>query len=363
MKTLALVLSALLLCPAASFADVTVQYASSSGGYRGMGASESSGTRRVSGAKSREDAQTRFTGAVMGRLGGKKDVAHILRVDLDKRWTLDLKKKTYVEAPLKFALPAADEDEAAAKDAPPRKEEKPTHRVKSARAEVKKTGETKTINGFKTAKWSASLVVVVEELATKKTAEYVMGSDVWATPWTAELRKAMEEEAKFAKAYLKKLGVDVSPQDQGRFGLEGARMLLGSSGPEVGGALSKLARELSSIEGYPVVTETTWRAPAPAAPPAAKGKKPAPEMEEDEDDGSPLSDAAGAGSIGGAAMGFLGGMAKKAAKKKVKQKVKEAVTPDAGKPAFSVRTEVKSVDVGPIPAEKFEIPEGFKKKG
>ncbi|MEK7232419.1 MAG: hypothetical protein AAB268_01275 [Elusimicrobiota bacterium] len=100
------------------------------------------------------------------------------------------------------------------------------------------------------------------------------------------------------------------------------------------------------------MTETTWRSPAPTTP---NGK---PEPEKDEDDGNALSDASGASSIGGAAVGMLGGFAKRAAKKKIKQKIKEAL----GKPAFSVRTEVKSVEVSPTAAEKFEIPEGFKKK-
>ena len=119
------------------------------------------------------------------------------------------------------------------------------------------------------------------------------------------------------------------------------------------GAIRKMGKEFASIDGYPIVTETTWRSPAPTAP---KGK---PEPEEDEDDGNALSDASGSSSVGGAAMGMLGGLAKRAAKKKIKQKIKEAL----GKPAFSVRTEVKKVAVGPVAAETFEVPAGFKKKG
>jgi len=351
MKTLSLILAALLSCPVSAFADVTISHISTSGGFRGMGASESKGTRYMSGVKSREDDDMRYTGAILGRIGGKKKLANILRVDLDKRWSLNLKKKTYTESPIKFEIPeAADEDEAPEKDAKTGQEEKPTHRIKSAKASVKNTGETKKINGFKTARWTASLIIVVEEIATKETAEYAMSSDVWATPWTKDLRAAMNEEARFAKAYLKKLGVDLSPQEKNRFGLDKAKLLLASAGPEVEKAVKKLAREMSSIDGYPIVTESTWRAPAP---PAEKAKQ------EPEDDDGALSDAAGAGSIGGAAMGMLGGFAKRAAKKKAKK----AMTPDSGKPAFSVRTEVKSVSVGAIPAETFKVPAGFKKKG
>lgn len=354
MKTLALALSVLLSLPLVAVADATIETEASSGGFRGMGASESKTTRRVSGTKAREEANTRFTGAVLGRLGGKKgkDSVHILRVDLDKRWDLNLKKKTYTEGPL-VAPPSKDDDEPSEDSAPEKKEkeEKPTHRIKSAAAGVKKTGDTKTINGFKTAKHAASLVVVVEEIATKQTAEYTMTSDIWATPWTSDLRKAMDEETKFQKAYLKKLGVDLSAQDQRRFGLDTARLMLAAAGPEIEKALVKLAREMSAIDGYPIVTETAWRSPAPGE--AAKGES------ADEEEESELSGAEGADSIGGAAMGFLGGMAKNAAKKKVKQ----AATPDAGKPAISIRTEVKAIDTAKIPDATFEIPVGFKKKG
>ena len=127
--------------------------------------------------------------------------------------------------------------------------------------------------------------------------------------------------------------------------------MLSAAGPEIEKALTKLTRELSAIDGYPIATETAWRSPAPAAPKDAK-------VDADEDEDSALSGAQGADSVGGAALGFLGGMAKKAAKKKIKQ----AATPDAGKPAISVRTEVKRISAAEVPASEFEIPEGFKKK-
>lgn len=357
MKTLSLAVTALLLCPPAS-ADVMLKTAFKSGGFRGMGASEGKSTRWVSGEKAREEGDSRMSGAILGRLSGSKESASILRVDKDKHWVLDLKKKTYSESPIKLELPKDGERAGQEGGGKKGKEEKPTHRVKSAKAEVKKTGEAKTINGFKTQKWAATLVVVIEELETKKTAEYAMTTDVWATPWTKELKQAVSDEARFAKAYARKLGLELSPEERSRYGADGARMLLAASGPEVEGALRKLGKGLGDIDGYPIVTESTWRNPAADAPKAKK----APEPDEDEDDGSAVSDAAGAGSIGGAAMGFLGGMAKKAAKKKVKQKVQEHMDAASGKPAFSTRTEVLAVEVAPVPAEKFEIPEGFKKK-
>src|SRR5688572_23288937 len=66
-------------------ADVTVRYRSSSGGFRGMGAFESQGTRSISDLKSREESTVKFTGAILGRVAGKKGGVQIVRVDLGKR--------------------------------------------------------------------------------------------------------------------------------------------------------------------------------------------------------------------------------------------------------------------------------------
>ncbi|MEK7388240.1 MAG: hypothetical protein AAB036_00930 [Elusimicrobiota bacterium] len=334
-----------LALPAA--ADVSVHSESSTTGYAGMGAFKSKLSRRISGLKSREDGEMKFTGAIMSRLGGGGSTAHILRIDLDKRWDLDVAKKTYRESPIVLPSGSASADP---RDPQHTRAEKITHRVKSAKVDVKKTGQTRQINGFAASRYQATLSLVIEEIASKKTAEFGMTSDVWTTPWTPTLKQALEEESRFQKAHLKKLGVDLTPQDRGRFGLDSARMLLSASGSEVEEALGKVSREMSKIEGYVVLTETSWHAPAPKQ----EKSRPVPEQEED----SALADAAGATSLGGAALGFMGGLAKKA----VKQKAAAAVAREPGTPDILVRTEVKSVELKTLASDLFELPAGFKKK-
>lgn len=336
------------LCAPAA-ADVTVGYVSSSSGYRGMGASETKGERQFSGLKARREANVRFTGAVLGLLSGKKgkDVVEILRVDDDKRWDLDLKKKTYRESPITLPPPEPGEPEKKQEKAG---DEKPTHRVKSVKADVKTTGETKEINGFKAARHLATLELEIEDLKTKETSKVKMTSDIWTTPWTKSLRAARDEEAKFEQAYLKKLGVDLPVADRERFGLALARSMVSAGESELGRALAKLSRELSRIDGYAVLTQTSWYGSAPPATAKRKSK--------DEDESSALTEAAGADSVGGAALSFMGGLAKKAVKKKA-EKAMEA-SPD--KPAFSIRTEITKVETGGVPPERFEIPKGFAKK-
>ena len=344
-------LAALLLSVPAS-ADFVMETESSNSGYRGFGANETKTVRSVSGVKAREDLNTRFTGAVLGRLGGKKgkDAARILRVDLDKAWELDPKKKTYREMPIKLPPPEPEAEAAPDEKKGKREESKPTHRIKSAKADLKATGESKEINGFPAKKHEASLSIVVEEIETKKTGEYAMLSGIWMTPWTSELKQAGKEEEAFQKAYLAKLGLEISPKDASRFGMQTARMLLAAGGPELERELGKLAKKASKLDGYAVLTETEWRSPAPAAPKPSKG--------DDDEDDSVARDAAGAGSVGGAALGVLGGFAKRAAKKKAR----EAAAGDPSKPAFSVRTELKKLEVAELPSETFEVPKGYKLK-
>jgi hypothetical protein len=275
--------------------------------------------------------------------------------DLDKQWQLDPKKKVYRESPIKLPKGEGGED-SGSNERSKGKEEKPTHRIKSAKAGVEHTGKTKKINGFDTTQHIGTLTVVVEEIETKETSEFSLRSEIWATPWTKDLKKAVDEERKFMKAYVKKMGFDISPEDAGKYGLAMSRMFLHAAGPEIEKAVSKLAKEMGEIDGYPIVTDSAWNTPAPAEKAAKKGKK---SKDEDEDDGDAITDAAGATSLGGLAGNVFGGMAKRAAKKKAK----ESMSGKPGAAAYSVRTEVVEVKTSDVDGAAFEIPAGYKKKG
>ncbi|MDE2492121.1 MAG: hypothetical protein KGM24_14840, partial [Elusimicrobia bacterium] len=73
--------------------------------------------------------------------------------------------------------------------------------------------------------------------------------------------------------------------------------------------------------------------------------------------GSETEDLA-SGNVGGAVAGFFGHIAEKAAAKRARREMDGG----AGKPVFSARVEVLSVDVGSVPASTFEVPKGWKKK-
>lgn len=331
-----------------SSADTVLRQRARSEGFRGMGAFESETTRAISGVKAREEGTFKFTGAILGRLSRKKPGAvEILRVDLDKRWSLDPKKKTYTETSITPKKGEKSEEEAEA-PAPSGKDEKPTHRIKKTSFTVKKTDDTKDINGFDARRWAVEFVMEVEELATKEVSVFTMASDHWLTPWTKALRKAAAEEAAFNRAYLKKLGIALTDKDKAKLGLSAVMMLTRAAGPEVQRSLGDMNAKLAKLEGFAVRTESRWlSAPAKGAP-----KKKAVEEEAPEDD-EPLD-------LGGGVGGLLGGFAKKAAKKKAAKMAEERATAQEGKPAFSSTTEVLSVSVELVDAAEFEVPAGFK---
>lgn len=337
----------LLLASAPAFADAIIRQRAESNGYRGMGAFESETTREISGLKSREEGTFKFTGAILGRLTSKKqgDV-EILRVDLDKKWTLDEKKKTYTEDSI--TPKPGDKDDEEAKEEKKAEESKPTHRIKKTSFDVKTTSDKKTINGFEAQRYAVEFVMEVEEIATKDVTTYKMLADQWLTPWTKTLRAASDEDNRFTQAHLKKLGVELSAQDKAQMGLTALMMLTQAGGPELQKTLGDMKKKLAKMDGYTVRTVSRWYA---AAPPSKKKKAKEAAVEDDE----PVDVSNGVG-------GLLGGLAKKAAAKKARKMADEREAAQEGKPAFETTTEILSVSDASLPKDAFEIPEGFKKK-
>lgn len=333
-----------------SFADVTVKSISKSGGFQGMGAHEGSSLRMLQGNKMREDSDFKFSGKMMKFMtGGDKSGAHIVRVDLDKIWRLNLKKKTYTETAISAvkekAAKTTEPDQPAAEPS----DEKPTHRIKKTDFTVKKTGAKKTINGFNTEETEARMLVDIEEIASGEVTSYVMVTNFWMTPLTSDLKRALDEEVKFQKAYFTKMGLTFSPKDQEIFGGAALKMMLGLGDKNTGDLLAKLKDKTKDLNGYPIVTESEWTV---KEDPKAVQRRKDEQAKADSDDSPEVSadPKAMAGNL-------LGSFAKKKMKQRQEAKEKER----EGKPQFSAYHEVVSVSVAGVDAATFDVPAGFKK--
>lgn len=342
-----LLLCLAVLCPPRSArSDVTVERFNKSGGIRGIGASESAVVEKLSRLKKHETSSVKMTGSVGGffsKIAGDMGSDAITDIDRDVVRTLDHKKKVYTERPITLPIEKEEPSERAEKGKEA-KEDKPKVRVVRNEISVKDTGEKKTINGFDCNRYVVTWLIETENIETKERSKTTMTNDLWNTPETKEIRALQKEELEFAKAYTKKLGLSVSPEEARKFGMTAVAGMFGDDEQAVQKKLKELQEKLEKIKGYPIVTALRWEIESPEASRRAGGEK-----AEKESEGVDLS-----GGIGG----LLGGLAKKAAKKKDAESAKEGMK--EGNVLFDFYSEIKRIDVSSIPSSDFEVPSGYK---
>ncbi len=282
-------------------------------------------------------AQTvKMVGGVVGALAGKpRKQTEITRLDKDLIWDVDHGSKSYTERPIK---PPTEEELSNTKAEATTEGSVPAsrHRVTKSEFKVEKTGKTKDINGFPCTEYLMTWELELEDTVSRERVGQVMTTDMWNTPSTENLKKAQAVEAEFSRKLARKMGLEVTTEQMQQMGLGLLTMTYGVSSQDAARSFEKAARELAKVEGYPIVTEVTWRVKADSA---ARTK-----AHEDEEEPAPS--------------GGLGGMlAGKIAKAIVKEPPK-----DKSDVLFSSYHEVKSVVVTDVSVTEFEVPDGYKKK-
>ena len=322
-----LVLVTLLAGPA--MADLKMETITRASMLTGLGSTEVSAVTQYQGDKRFEDHTTKMVGGIGGMLAGKPQTSvAITRLDKDMVWELNPPKKTYTERPI--PLPAGTETKADRKQSGP--EQKPYKIVKSE-LKVTKTGAAKDINGFACKEYLITWEVVMEDTASKGKVTQVMTTDLWNTPLTDKLKRAQQVETEFNRSYVKKLGVEMSPQETDRLGAGMLTSMYGLDPKETAGKLEEVGKEMAKVEGYPIVTEVKWQVKNDSA-----AKKPEPKEEPEE---PPTS-------LGG----FIG------------NKIAKSIAPSKPKEEgvmFSSYQEVKSISLDAVPETTFEVPDGYKK--
>ena len=330
-----------------AWADATVESFIQFGGFSGNGAYEGTTVTRIQGDKQAETSSIKFTGAVLSWAAGKSETTTITRIDKGVIWTLDAKKKTYVESPLAgFDLDEMEGVQGA--DASEEIDEGEEPRVKVTRSEfqVKKTGAKQTINGFACEEYLMTWLVELQDLETKEKTVNTMNTNLWTTPETPAIKKLQAEQKAFSKAYMKKLGINISPDEMQQFGMGAFAMASGASDEELAKGFEKFKKEMAKVKGYPIRTVVDWSTEGggPAAPEAG---------EEPEDSGGFSIPTSKDDLLGG-----LGSMVSGA----VSKKVADSTKPDADEPFFSSTTEVKAISTDTVPAGVFDIPSGYKRQ-
>lgn len=341
MRTLtSAVLCALALTAAAApaAADAVIERFSRSDGFAGMGGFEMSTTETTSATAHRDESKMKFTGGFLSaiqKMAGFGDTVRITRLDRDLVWTLDPEKKTYTEAPL--TARGERERPAPGQRPQPKKDEPSDWVVTRNEFKVEKTGGKKVVNGFPCEEYLMTWVVETRNTKTGETARSLMTNRQWTTPETAEIRAVQAEEQAYGKAYLKKLGLEMSPAEAQRY-LAGLTSLPEAEQQK---ALAKISAELQKVHGFPIVTHIEWTGDA-----AGGGKESASGGQGggQQDLGQVLGKIFGGGgkkpSEGEGASGGKGGSEKSGA-------------------LFNYYTEIKSLRTTAHDTGRFEVPAGY----
>lgn len=323
------------------WADAVKESFTRFGGFNGSGAYEGTTVVRTQGGKQSEATAVKFTGAILSWAAGASETTTITRVDKGVVWVLDTKKKTYTENPIAaFLSDGQDSGEDMAED-DEAGEESPRVRVTRNEFKVRKTGASQTINGFACEEYLMTWLMEMEDLDTREKTRNTMDTNLWTTPETAALKKIQAEEAAFSKAYMKKIGMDFSPEEMKQFGMGVFAMASGASSADLEKGFKGLKKEMAKVKGYPIRTVVNWKVENDSTAAAAKERKESPVP-------------SGAGDL----LGGLGNIVSGA----ITQKAADSMTPDENAPFFSSTTEIKAISTDALPAETFEVPAGYKKQ-
>jgi hypothetical protein len=326
-------------------ADAVIERYSRSDGFAGLGGFESTTVETTSAAAQRDETRFKFTSGFLGalqKMAGFGDNVRITRLDRDLVWVLDPEKRTYTEQPL---TAKGERQRTMPGQRPPRERAEPSDVVVTRNElKVEKTGAQKTINAFPCEEYLVTWVVETRNQKTGETGKSLMTNRLWTTSETAEIRAVQAEEQAYSQAYLKKLGLEMSPVEAQRF-LAG---LAGLTEEEQQRALAKLGAEMGKVQGYPIVSQLEWTAEGIAgAPPAREGAPPA-------------GGAGGQPALGELFGKLLGGGARKSGGGA--QTTAPPAGPERRGPLFGFYTEVKSLRTVPAEPARFEVPAGFTRR-
>jgi hypothetical protein len=323
----------------------------SSSGIAGNFPFESTQKRYVRADMSRDDHNMKGTGTFSGFLvtkmaGGPGDT-HIARLDRKLLWTVNDKRKEYVECPISGCpLPAGadkpQKPEAQPEQQPKQKaEEGCTMRIASSQFNVKPSGQKKEVNGFNADQYQGAWIVRFQD-NKKRTSTSTVNLDIWTSPVTADMKKALDTESAFGRAYLASVSRPQMPI--GKPGEHAAvppevftmmSSYLGNLSPADRAAFQRAMGELQKIKGQPVSTKLEWFLEGNAC---GSDKEQQPQQQSS----SPKS---ASDALMSGAMSLF----------------KKDEKPAGPQPVLSFTVEVKQLGVVPVRDSIFQVPAAYKK--
>ncbi|MGQ0621452.1 MAG: hypothetical protein ACT4QA_16270 [Panacagrimonas sp.] len=334
-------------------ADVTVQESLSVNGGGLMSFANMSGktTTQISGKRSRMETDVKMQSRLVRMFAGGP-TAEITRLDDDKVYELDLKKKQYTATTLAERRAQMEEALKQGEEAQESKQEaaSPVDQEKCdwspPKSDVKKTGEKATIAGFDAERMTITVTQSCKNRDTGEVCDFGLALDQWLAPKF----DGGSERQDFYQAYAEKMGLGSSASSPG-FAQNAQAMFAGYKD-----LWAEVSKQVGKAKGYPVRSAFALAIGGPqcgSQQPAQTGGVAAPGAEEV---------MAAAGQIGSAITGLFGGK-----KKKDSEPAEPAVAPgpqllvNGLTPLMTVSTELLSISRESLPPALFDPPADFKK--
>jgi hypothetical protein len=329
-------------------ADVTIEEHMSISGAGLMKMANMSGTTttKISGQRARTDSNLQFESGLMRTFArGAGQGTEIVRLDQDKMYSVDNRKKTYSEttfaerrAQMQQAMDKMRESQASQQQATSGVNDSKCE-WSEPKADVKHSGEKATIAGYAAERVTVTATQSCKDKETGQVCDFGLVMDQWVAPGF----EASAETLAYQRAYAEKLGL--SPSGSRDFA-ERAQSMFG----RYQGLWKEVATKMQDVKGYPVKLTFGLGVGGPQCQSTQQ------QAQANGGSSSPPS-------IGGAIGGALGGMFGR--KKETTAPPPEA-TPPAQLPGglmslMNMSNELVSVSSSSIDAQSFEPPAGYKK--
>lgn len=336
-----------LLAAAAAQADVTMQeqMSLSGGGMMKMANMSGTTTTVISGDRARTESNMRFESAMMRTFaGGAGDHVEIVRLDQDRIYALNPKKKTYTEttfaeqrAKMQEAMDAMNKGQASQQQATSGVDESECE-WSDPKSEVKRTGEKALVGGFQAERVTITATQSCRNKKNGQVCDFGLALDQWIAPGF----EASSEAQKYQLAYAEKLGFGAASS---RDFAERAQSMFGrykGIWSEVGTRMAEL-----NLKGYAVKSAFGLGVGGPQCQ----------STQQTQAQGGPQSPP----SIGGALGGALGGMFKKKQEPQPQAAAPPPTMPGGLMPLMTMSTELVSISRDAVSPQTFEVPTDYKK--
>lgn len=329
-------------------ADVTLKERIAVEGQGLMAVANMSGTSTtaISGKRARQESDLQMENRLARMFArGVGQTTEIVRLDEDKVFEIDQKKRTYKEQSLaeqraRLQQAAEQAKEQQAKQPSPTGMDESDCEWSEPTADVKRTGAKATIAGFD----AEQVSIVGKQSCKSKKNGSVCDIALYLDEWIAPGFTMADEVTKYRVAYAQQMGLPSGGRDV----TERAEAMMG----RYKGAWAKVAEKMKDVKGYPVKSSFSLGMGGPQCTNGNSGEGSSSSSQ------SQPNPAGVAGEIAGALFG-----------RKKKQEAAASSTPATPSPAaangmfvpLTISSELLSVSKDALPADTFQVPAGFKK--